>query len=253
MEALRWILLGAGVVFILFIYFLGRKRRTQMFASNEHESEELPEFTANNWHDGDDVVADVHISAREPSDVYLDRDDDDDFIDGDYDNSDDVDSYENSDEILSDADQVFDEAQEQQDQEESSQDIIVLTVISRAEEGLHGDKVNSAALANNLKYGYMEIFHRMGANAKPVFSVANMVEPGSFDPETIHDLRTPGLTFFMQLPVYGKASDVLTDMMQCAYQVAELLDADLCNKQRQLLTQSEAEELRELAKHYDSE
>lgn len=250
MEALRWILLGAGIVFVLFIYLLGRKRRTQMFASNEHESEELPEFTANNWRDGDDVVADVHISAREPSDEYLDPDDD---YDGDDVDSHDVDSDESSNENLSDANQIFDEPQEQQDQEQASQDIIVLTVIARAEEGLHGDKINSAALANKLKYGYMDIFHRMGENAKPVFSVANMVEPGSFDPETIHDLRTPGLTFFMQLPVFGKASDVLTDMMQCAYQVAELLDADLCNRQRQLLTQSEAEELRELAKHYDSE
>lgn len=250
MEALRWILLGAGIVFVIFIYLLGRKRRPQSFANSEQESEELPEFTANNWHDGDEVAADVHISAREPSDVYLDQEDD--YEGDDYNDvvSDDADSYESNDEDLSDAEQVFDEPQ---DQEKASQDIIVLTVISRSEEGLHGDKINSAALANNLKYGYMEIFHRMGENAKPMYSVANMVEPGSFDPETIHDLRTPGLTFFMQLPVYGKASSALTDMMQCAYQVAELLDADLCNRRRQVLTQSEAEELRELAKHYDSE
>ena len=58
----------------------------------------------------------------------------------------------------------------------------------------------------------------------------------------------------MQLPVYGgKASDALTDMLQCAYQISELLDADLCDKKRQSLTESAAEDLRALAKHYDSE
>ena len=99
----------------------------------------------------------------------------------------------------------------------------------------------------------MGIFHRMGADAKPMFSVANMVEPGSFDPETIHELITPGITFFMQLPVFESAYDALTEMLQCAYHVSEILDADLCDKRRELLTESEAEKLRELAKHYDSE
>ena len=42
-------------------------------------------------------------------------------------------------------------------------------------------------------------------------------------------------------------------MLQCAYHVSEILDADLCDKRRELLTESEAEKLRELAKHYDSE
>jgi cell division protein ZipA len=248
MESLRWILLGAGIFFVFIIYLLGRNRRPKPIGSNESESEELPEFSANNWNDVDDNVSDVHITAREPSDVYLDSDDDDD-----YDDMGEVDDME-SDDDLSDGEQVFDENNDEQNQDNQAQDIIVLTVIARADEGLHGDKINSAALANNLKYGYMEIFHRMGENAKPVFSVANMVEPGSFDPDTIHELRTPGLTFFMQLPVYGgKASDALTDMLQCAYQISELLDADLCDKTRQLLTESAAEDLRALAKHYDSE
>ena len=248
MEALRWILLGAGVFFIILIYLLGRNRRSTIYDSDESESENLPEFSANNWNDVDDSIPDVHISARdEPEDEHLASDDE--YVDEDlFETDDDIEEHD-----LSDGEQVFEDDVEDADDKNKTQGIIVLTLIARDEEGLHGDRINSAALANNLKYGYMDIFHRMGEDAKPMFSVANLVEPGSFDPETIHDLRTPGLTFFMQLPVFGSAQDALTDMLQCAYHVSELLGADLCDKHRKLLSESEAEKLRELVKHYDSE
>ena len=246
MESLRWILLGAGVIFVFIVYLLGRNRRPRDSDSIEPESEELPEFSANNWDDVDGNVADVHITAREPEAAYEDEE----YVYDDVDHIDIVDDEVND---LTDGEQDFDDNHVEQDQENTVQDIIVLNVIARSEEGLHGDKINSAALANKLKYGHMGIFHRMGADAKPMFSVANMVEPGSFDPETIHELITPGITFFMQLPVFESASDALTEMLQCAYHVSEILDADLCDKRRELLTESEAEKLRELAKHYDSE
>ena len=253
MEALRWILLGVGVFFVLFIYFLGRSRRSTVYDSNEIESEDLPEFSANNWNDVDDDIADVHISAREVSEEeYLSSDDEYDF-----DNDDTCEADNLTEDImgddLSDAVQGFDEDSEESNKISNTQTIIVLMLISRDSDGLHGDKINSVALANNLKYGYMNIFHRLGGDAKPLFSLANMVEPGSFDPQTIHELRTPGLTYFMQLPVFGSASDALSDMLQCAYRMSELLNADLCDKHKQLLTESEAEKLREIAKHYDSE
>lgn len=262
MEALRWILIGAGILFVLFIYLWGRNRSSQIFGSTESESEELPEFSANNGDDVDDNIDDVHISARAPDDVFSNAYDEDESA---YDelgdnNIDRVGTTETENE-LSDGEQVIDEGlqENQQDnrkensQDDQVQDIIALTVISRTEEGLHGDRINSAFIGNNLKFGDMGIFHRMGEDAKPMFSVANLVEPGSFDPDAIHELRTSGLTFFMQLPVYGGALNALTDMLQCAYKISELLDADLCDKKRNPLTESDAESLRDLASEYDSE
>ena len=263
MELLRWILLGAGLFFVLIVYLLGRNRRSNSIDTDQIESDELPEFTANNAHDVNDVLSDVHITARHSKDVYQEAEEDD-FVEDDYiDDSlsdaflDEVSNTANEN-TLTDEPSVseIDDVTEDSSDENSPSDIIILTVISRADSELHGDKINSAALANNLRFGDMNIFHRIGDDATSLFSMTNMVEPGHFDPATIHELRTPGLTFFLQLPVGRGASSAtaaLTDLLQCAYQVAEILGADLCNRQRKVLTEKEAEQLRELAKRYDSE
>jgi len=259
MEALRWILLGAGVVFVLIVYLLGRNRRSHTIVSDEFESgsEDLPEFSANDWHDVDGSVSDVHITAREKVDVYLKPDDADSpvYEDGQEDD------YQTGleDEEINEIEQGETDRQDNGDarqadeKNDASPEIIVLTILAKSKEGLQGDKINSVALANKLKFGSMDIYHRMGGDAKPLFSVANMVEPGSFDPVSIHDLRTPGLTFFMQLPAFGGTSHAFSDMLQCAYNVAEVLGAELCDKHRLALTEKEAERLRELAASYDSE
>ena len=78
----------------------------------------------------------------------------------------------------------------------------------------------------------MNIFHYKD-NDRSVFSLANMLEPGSFDATTIHDLKTTGLTVFMQIQGDDPLDD-LTEMLQRSYQMAGLLDARLCNHKREL-------------------
>ncbi len=93
-----------------------------------------------------------------------------------------------------------------------------------------------------LRFGEMNIFHYMDNN-RSVFSLANMLEPGSFDADTIHDLKTTGLTVFMQMQ-RGDPLDDLTEMLQRSYQLAGLLDARLCNHKREPLTEQDAENYR---------
>jgi FtsZ-interacting cell division protein ZipA len=70
-----------------------------------------------------------------------------------------------------------------------------------------------------------------------------MLEPGSFDANTIHDLKTTGLTIFMQINGDDPLDD-LTEMLQRSYQLAGLLDARLCNHKREPLTEQDAENYR---------
>ena len=93
-----------------------------------------------------------------------------------------------------------------------------------------------------LKFGEMNIFHYMDGN-RSVFSLANMLEPGSFDADTIHELKTTGLTVFMQIQGDDPLDD-LTEMLQRSYQMAGLLDARLCNHKREPLTEQDAENYR---------
>jgi len=93
-----------------------------------------------------------------------------------------------------------------------------------------------------LSFGEMNIFH-FKRDGRSVFSLANMLEPGSFDPNTIHDLKTTGLTVFMQIKGRDPLDD-LTEMLQRSYQLAGLLNARLCNHRRQPLTEQHAENYR---------
>jgi len=69
MEYLRWILLAAGIFFILAIYLMGRQRRRHKSSNLFDSKEELPDFCARDWDNLDEGVGKVRVIARENSEV----------------------------------------------------------------------------------------------------------------------------------------------------------------------------------------
>ncbi|MGB5519519.1 MAG: cell division protein ZipA, partial [Gammaproteobacteria bacterium] len=129
--------------------------------------------------------------------------------------------------------------------------VLVLNIMARDGSTLSGKSINSLALANKLVFGSMDIYHRMDDHDQPVFSLVNMVKPGSFDPSAIHDLTTPGISLFMQLPGPANASGAFNEMLQTAYRMSEMLEARLCDQRRQPLTESVVEKYRNTAASFD--
>ena len=117
-----------------------------------------------------------------------------------------------------------------------------------AEQLLAGAQINSAAQAMGLQFGDMSIYH-FRRHDRNVFSMANMLEPGTFDPVSMHDMKTKGLTMFMQLHEQNPMDD-LTEMLQRSYQLAGLLDARLCNHKRTPLTEQDAEDYRQKVRNF---
>jgi FtsZ-interacting cell division protein ZipA len=209
-EPLRWILLAAGAVFILVIYILGRNRRRRTNHANEEPFEDdLPDFSAQNLDDFDEGVGKVRVVA----DDGLFSDEIDPIT-----ASADIDSINYVDDPYSENEIVEEQTREKQNK---TSDIVVLYILPKPGQELHGAHINSSAQAMGLTFGEMNIFHFKDGN-RNVFGLANMLEPGSFDPDTIHDLKTNGLTVFMQFSGSDPLDD-LTEMLQRSYQLAGLI------------------------------
>ena len=116
--------------------------------------------------------------------------------------------------------------------------VIVLNVMSKSGHYFSGEDVLEALEANSLQHGEMMIFHRYpdDGGARPIFSLANTVEPGTFNLDTISHLQTPGLSIFMQLPGPLDSREAFDLMLKTGRQLAEQLGGDLCDERRNVLT-----------------
>ena len=132
--------------------------------------------------------------------------------------------------------------------------IVSLFVVARAGNLLSGPDLIVAAEKAGLVFGDMNVFHRMVDNHPeqgPIFSVANLVKPGSFDLYTIKELRTPGIAFFITLPGPLPALDAWDTLLPTAQRMAELLDAVLLDEQRNALGRQRIANIRDELRAYD--
>lgn len=91
------------------------------------------------------------------------------------------------------------------------------------------EQVVLALRTAGLEHGRYDIFHRRADNAggEPLFSAANLTEPGSFDLTRMAESTTAGITLFMVLPGSGDAVERFDMMTRTARELAGELDAEL--------------------------
>ena len=132
--------------------------------------------------------------------------------------------------------------------------IVTLFVAARPGGTLRGSDLVVAAEKAGLIFGDMNIFHRLvdgKPEAGPIFSVANMVKPGSFDLRRVHEIETPGITFFMTLPGPLGALDAWETLLPTAQRMAELLDAAVLDEERNTLGRQRIAHIRDELRGYD--
>ncbi len=133
-------------------------------------------------------------------------------------------------------------------------EVIVFHLIARRPERFDGQDMLRLLLENGLRYGDMHIFHRhrdVDGREQLEFSVANAVEPGTFDIDTMEEEQFAGITFFMKLPGPRDPLASLERMLTVGRRLAEGLNGDLKDEQHSVLTPQTMEHLRQRVQEFE--
>lgn len=110
--------------------------------------------------------------------------------------------------------------------------VVTIRLMSKGKAGFPGDKLVLAMRSAGLRHGRFGIFHALqGDTDQIVFSVANLVEPGTFDLAALADTRLPGVSLFLVLPGPADALESLDTMIDTARSLAAGLDGELFDEQ----------------------
>lgn len=130
--------------------------------------------------------------------------------------------------------------------------IVTIRLLCRDKHGFPGEDLVLALRENGLRHGRFGIFHFHGADAMegdpgvvPVFSVASLTEPGSFDLSRVRNEFFPGVSLFMGLPGPVEGVAAFDQMVATARALAAALSGDLVDEQGSTLSIQRERYLRE--------
>jgi cell division protein ZipA len=132
--------------------------------------------------------------------------------------------------------------------------IVTLYVAARSGQVLRGPDIVVAAEKAGLSYGYMSIFHRLvdgRADSSPIFSVANIKKPGSFEMTEIQALETPAIGAGRVKKNAIAALDAWEKLLPTAQRMAELLDGVVLDESRNALGRQRIAHIRDDLRAYD--
>lgn len=135
-----------------------------------------------------------------------------------------------------------------------AQEVIIINVHSRGGEEFSGPALIRVFEACGLEYGDMNIYHRHEEpdTTSPVqFSVANAVEPGTFEADRMAQLATPGISFFMGLPGPRDPLTAFEFMLETAQVVVRNLGGELKDERRSVMTPQTIEHCRQRIREFE--
>lgn len=129
----------------------------------------------------------------------------------------------------------------------SGEQLLIQLYVTSAGGAFSGDEILSAAERCKLRPGDMNIFHRTRGDTpdgEPLFSMANLVKPGTFPFDDMTEFASPGLAVFAQFE--GEPSDLMVfdEMLDATRVMAELLGGDIRGPHREPLRDADAKTLR---------
>lgn len=229
---LRVLLLVIGIIILIVIYTLGKKKTPVRVRDNDDD-----------LHIGDDVK--VSLSAKkeaedDPTQMRKEMDGLDELIREEAD-------FRSVDSPRSEAEKSSSKPKVVADAKTSNETLVVLNVAAKGSNIILGSRLMPVLNEIDVEYGEHQVFHRhtkLFDNKQVLFSLANMVKPGTFELEKIEDFTTPGVSFFMVLPGPVEGLKAFNIMLDCAQTMAARLDGELLDESRNILTKQGLERMR---------
>jgi cell division protein ZipA len=133
-------------------------------------------------------------------------------------------------------------------------ELFIFNVAAREGKRLGGHELLQFFLTSGFRYGAMNIFHRhehSNGTGEVLFSIANMMAPGTFDVDYMEQFNSPGISFFFTAPNHKISVNKSFDMMlRAVEQVAEEFDCEVLNEKREQFTQEQFIEYRKRLEKY---
>lgn len=116
--------------------------------------------------------------------------------------------------------------------------IASINVVANSPAGFHGGSIEATLTDIGMRFGDMKIFHYYDDRGQLAFSLANLYQPGQFEPGAMDQFRTKGVTLFMQVPRVADCIGAFDDMITVAMQLADRLGGRLVDQNMKALTES---------------
>ncbi len=125
--------------------------------------------------------------------------------------------------------------------------IVTIRILSRAGAPFRAEDLVLALRDSGLRHGRFGIFHAQVSDTDdtPVFSVASLTEPGSFDLTRVHTDVYQGVSLFLGLPGPVDGVAAFESMVSAAREVSRRLDGNLVDEHGSTLSVQRERYLRE--------
>ncbi len=230
-------------------------RQDEDYEGEDYERDDHPYTRELDDGEGRDVLAEDD-SDYEDEEQDLNPEDDEGFEDDEYSHEEEYDEDESEDDYADDEPQSSSATQNSfaEKQPAEPEEVLIINVMAHKGEMFNGADLLDIILQCGMRYGSMDIFHRHSdtkGEGALLFSMANMVKPGTFDLDAMDEFETPGVSLFMTLPINADSMQSFDLMADTARAIAETLGGELKDEQRSVMTRQTLEHCRERIRNFE--
>jgi len=232
---------------------------------DEDSHEDDDGYEESEWNDGDLAAEDVAVSeasdqAQVKKGFLSRRDSQNDRIEPSFGDQDLTFSRDDQGELELEHHDLLeaehDDDLEEDEEHEQAHEVIIINVMAKSDVQIEGKDLLQILLKQGMRLGEMSIFHRHAdTNGKgPVmFSMANMLKPGTFSMSEMENFTTPGVSFFMQIPNNLGNMHYFDEMLSTAEALQNELDVLLKDENRSVFTRQTIEHSRQRIRDFELE